>query len=168
MSTRAGKTVLAAVAAAASTFLERIAHHAGVGGSFALDPDNMHAWASVHEGGSTHARHVHAGAAISSVLYLRSPQGAGRICFSDPRGSIPPFEREICHEPRAGDLLLFPPWLAHGVAPSCGAAGASPRIALSFNVLTTARETSREPGGRTGTADWELLADSSFLMDGGG
>tara|TARA_B100000780_G_C20874777_1_gene347946 strand:+ start:396 stop:536 length:141 start_codon:yes stop_codon:yes gene_type:complete len=35
------------------------------------------------------------GAAVSGVFYLRVPPGAGRLCFFDPRGSIPPFEREV-------------------------------------------------------------------------
>ena len=67
------------------------------------------------------------------VLYLQSPQGAGCICFSDPRGSIPPFEREVCHEPQAGDLLLFPPWLALAVTVTPDTAGR--RILLSFNYV---------------------------------
>ena len=38
----------------------------------------------------------------------------------DPRGTRPPFARNrLHHAPVAGELLLFPPWLVHGVAPSC-------------------------------------------------
>ena len=40
------------------------------------------------------------GAAVSGVFYLRVPPGAGRLCFFDPRGSIPPFEREVRHVPQ--------------------------------------------------------------------
>jgi hypothetical protein len=38
----------------------------------------------------------------------------------DPRGTRPPFARNrLHHDPIAGELLLFPPWLVHGVTPSC-------------------------------------------------
>lgn len=125
MAGAAGQAVLAAVTAASASYLAQIARLAGIDPeqdrlySFytdALDADHMHAWASVHQGGSTHPRHVHAGSVVSAVLYVAVPEDAGNICFFDPRGSIPPFEREVCHSPRSGDLLLFPPWLAHAVA----------------------------------------------------
>lgn len=74
MGTPAGRAVLGAVTAAAGTFLERIVHHAGLGDvRYVLDPDHMHAWTSVHQGGSTHPRHVHAGAVISGVLESSLP-----------------------------------------------------------------------------------------------
>ena len=50
-----------------------------------------------------------------------------------------------------GELLLFPPWIVHGVAPSCDAA--APRVALSFNLMS-----SRPPEG---TCVASLLVTSS-------
>lgn len=70
----------------------------------------------MHHGGSSHPRHVHADSVASAVFYVRCPAGGGSICFFDPRGSIPPFEREIRHMPQVADLLIFPPWLSHAVS----------------------------------------------------
>ena len=139
----AAQQLLGACTAAAAGYIERIAHHGGrdigtPGEDWELDPDRMHVWASVHRGGSTHPRHIHANAAVSGVFYVRAPRGSGRICFFDPRGSVPPFEREVRHEPLAGELLLFPPWLSHAVASStmpddADADGA--RVSISFNYV---------------------------------
>mmetsp|Transcript_83959 Transcript_83959/g.146116 ORF Transcript_83959/g.146116 Transcript_83959/m.146116 type:complete len:310 (-) Transcript_83959:63-992(-) len=108
---------------------------------FSLDPDKMHIWASLHQGGSMHPRHIHYGAVVSGVFYVSAPYGAGPICFYDARGSVPPFDREIRHVPETGDLFLFPPWLGHAVMPSARFAG--PRISISFNYVDTELE-----GGR--------------------
>ena len=118
---------------------------------------------------------------MSGVFYVSVPHDAGGIAFDDPRGLRPPFSRNrLSHQPRAGELLLFPPWLHHGVAPSCRMAHGQRRIALSFNLLT-ARDASTGGGGANHThgerardartlssaaSDWELLADASFLMTG--
>mmetsp|Transcript_77 Transcript_77/g.248 ORF Transcript_77/g.248 Transcript_77/m.248 type:complete len:290 (+) Transcript_77:32-901(+) len=130
-------------------------------------------WASVHEGCSAHTPHIHENSAVSGVFYVSVPAAAGDITFDDPRGMRPPFARNrLSHTPVVGELLLFPPWLVHGVSPSCGMDDGKPRIALSFNLLS-----GRDPkvqhapsSSRAGERppDWELLSDSSFLMDGGG
>jgi hypothetical protein len=134
MACDAAQQLLAAVTAAASAYLDRISHHAGHALTTTLDPNQMHMWASIHQDSSSHAAHVHAGAVLSGVFYVRCPLGSGQICFSDPRGSIPPFEREVCHEPRAGELLIFPPWLSHAVS-STPSTVDGPRISISFNYV---------------------------------
>ena len=96
---------------------------------------------------SMHTAHVHENSAVSGVFYVRVPARSGAISFEvgcalfdsaeftstrvlttapvslspqDPRGTRPPFARNrLHHAPVAGELLLFPPWLVHGVAPSC-------------------------------------------------
>jgi len=114
----------------------------------------MFVWASVHEGCSAHVGHIHENTAVSGVFYLAVPPGSGPITFDDPRGLRPPFARNrLSHEPTAGELLLFPPWIGHSVAPSCAAT--SPRVALSFNIFTAGAE----------AENWELLADASFVGD---
>lgn len=128
----AGQEVIKAVTAAASSYIERVGFHAtGDAEATKLTPNNMHMWASVHQDGSAHPQHVHVGAVLSGVLYVRSPEGSGEIVFHDPRGSLPPFGRAVSHKPCAGDLLIFPPWLEHGVAATATVDG--PRISVSFN-----------------------------------
>ena len=93
---------------------------------------------------------------MSGVFYVSVPDGSGAITFDDPRGLRPPFSRNrLEHSPTPGEMLLFPPWLVHGVESSCAAKG-SARVSLSFNLLTT-----RAHDG--GKSDWETLADSSVV-----
>ncbi len=132
---------------------------------FFEDPSaiRMFVWAAVHERCSLHTPHVHQESAVSGVFYVSVPERSGHISFDDPRGLRPPFAaNRLVHTPSAGELLLFPPWLVHGVAPSCDAAG--PRIALSFNLMSTA-----PPEGTGGTdPNWEVLADASVVMSAEG
>lgn len=121
---------------------------------------HVFAWASVHEGCSVHVPHVHENTAISGVFYVSVPVGSGALLLNDPRGGRPPFHRnQISHVPLAGELVLFPPWLVHSVAPSCHASG--PRVSLSFNILS---EGSSSGGSSAGTTDWERLSDTSVEM----
>ena len=87
----------------------------------------LFAWGGLHEGCSRHASHFHPDAAVSGVFYLRVPAasadaggGGGAFVADDPRGPRPPFENRLRHQPRAGELLLFPPWLRHSVEPAAG------------------------------------------------
>lgn len=117
---------------------------------------HMFVWASVHEGCSVHTPHVHENTAISGVFYISVPDGSGALVLDDPRGLRPPFHRnQISHHPATGELILFPPWLLHSVAPSCSTSG--PRISLSFNIL------SEREGGQQMT-DWEVLADTNAVI----
>ena len=121
----------------------------------------LFAWAAVHRGCSQHEGHFHDKAAVSGVFYLRTSAQGGAFFAEDPRGPRFPFDGNVIrHAPRAGDLLLFPPWMRHGVDPtgqSCGerrrpqakgkgadpargeeavegAGSEAPRIAISFNL----------------------------------
>mmetsp|Transcript_56515 Transcript_56515/g.126263 ORF Transcript_56515/g.126263 Transcript_56515/m.126263 type:complete len:214 (+) Transcript_56515:479-1120(+) len=101
---------------------------------------------------------THQGSAVSGVFYVAMPPCAGGIHFRDPRGITTAFGAEntwISHTPRAGELLLFPPWLEHYVAPSCHSK--APRISLSFNLMSM----NRPSGGQ-----WEILSDASVMMNG--
>ena len=116
-------------------------------------------WAGVHRGCSHHPTHIHEDSAVSGTLYLDVPPGSGAIVFEDPRGLRPPFSRNrLTHQPEVGQLLLFPPWLSHGVQPSCdvAAAAGAARVALSFNVLSV------PIAGKSSNTDWEVLADASL------
>ena len=49
------------------------------------------AWVNVHEFGSSNVRHnhdPHAGTFMSGVLYVKCPEGCGKIRFYDPRGEL--------------------------------------------------------------------------------
>lgn len=81
--------------------------------------------------------------------------GASAIHFADPRGQIPPFERRISHEPEAGDLLCFPPWLPHEVG-SSPVSRDGPRISISFNYRDDDLEDSRRAWGEA-TASLEVV-----------
>ena len=154
MASEAAQELIEAVTAAASGYLERVAHYSGLtigrrhetDGEWQIDADDWHVWASVHETGSSHASHVHSGAKLSAVVYVRTPPGSGAICFLDPRGRLPPFERQVRHPPEVGDLLVFPPWLSHAVTSSAVDRDAGPRISVSFNLV--------EPEGSGGGARW--------------
>ena len=175
LASEAAQDLMDAICACIAGYLERIAHHASrdVGRPWTaedwaerIDPDSLHAWASVHQSGSTHPRHVHVGAVVSCVFYLSAPEGTGPICFFDPRGDIPPFERQIRHIPTEGELLIFPPWLSHAVAPTSGNSNngeeTSPRISLSFNLVDDELEGGRYGWGEA-TAGLEVVTLESDL-----
>ena len=172
LASEAAQELLDVITAVTVGYITRIAHHAGMDvgrpedleedeeWELPLDPDKLHVWASVHHGESQHPRHVHMGAAVSGVFYLRVPPGAGRLCFFDPRGCIPPFEREVRHAPQRGEVLLFPPWLSHAVGCS-GAADDGPRLSISFNYVDEELE-----GGRYGWGEATAGLDVVTLEDG--
>ncbi len=101
----------------------------------------LQAWANVNRRGHANAAHFHPGAFWSAVFYVDDggidgkPDLGGAIEFADPRGPAPVMyapnvkmgiegcvlaglqERVF---PRTGQLLLFPAWLGHSVAPYTG------------------------------------------------
>ena len=144
---------------------------AGPDAADALGPDTeLFMWAAVHSvhDRTGHAPHIHEHAAVSGVFYVAAPEGSGDITFDDPRGLRPPFARNrLSHSPRPGELLLFPPWVGHAVAPSaCTANASAPRVSLPFNVFVGGRGArhGHAPVGGGRTADWELLADASVTL----
>ena len=103
------------------------------------------AWANVNEDGHYNRHHTHANNHWSGVYYvdLGEPDAAvtpnGAIEFIDPRPAV-----GVCEipgaaavttwtlQPEAGELLLFPSWLRHGVLPFHGA---GQRISIAFNLM---------------------------------
>lgn len=95
---------------------------------------SLHAWASISNTESAfHAIHTHPDSLISGVYYVSVPSGAGKIIFHDPRGPFVPFENTFELTPAEGDLVLFPAWLPHTVAPS-QLSNVRPRISIAFNL----------------------------------
>ncbi len=105
-------------------------------------------WATVHTSCMAHLHHVHENSAVSGVYYVSAPPGSGDLILEDPRGAHPPFGLRHVVTPRPGLAVLFPAWLVHGVAPSCGLTADNPRISLSFNVV----------------GDWKRTNDATALL----
>ena len=112
----------------------------------------VEAWANVSAGGHSNLAHVHGGAFWSVVYYVRVGEGAGgQLVFNDPRmpglrmyapalrfkGSGP--EQVARLRPKAGQMLMFPAWLSHGVDPWDGDES---RISIAMN-LSVARPVPR-------------------------
>ena len=112
------------------------------------EPLNIFMWASVHDSCMSHLAHTHPNTTVSGVYYVSVPPGSGDLIFEDPRGALPPFGNRHIVKPRAGQVVLFPSWLVHAVAPSCGLAADNPRISLSFNVI----------------GDWARTNDATALL----
>eukprot|EP00730_Choanoeca_flexa_P014332 TRINITY_DN6230_c0_g1_i1.p1 TRINITY_DN6230_c0_g1~~TRINITY_DN6230_c0_g1_i1.p1 ORF type:complete len:283 (+),score=35.94 TRINITY_DN6230_c0_g1_i1:35-883(+) len=91
---------------------------------------SLHAWATVHEDCTSHLLHTHPNHQVSGVVYIAMPEDAGPIQFYDPRGPRPPFDGVVTIQPAAGDVVLFPSWLAHQVMPT---PGSHRRISIAFN-----------------------------------
>ena len=100
-------------------------------------------WGVSLTAGNSQELHVHPTAHISGVYYVAAPPGAldekstdGKIRFYDPRprANMNQLFTQITRHseaPSPGDLLLFPSWLEHSVAPF---QGEGERICIAFNV----------------------------------
>lgn len=102
------------------------------------------AWANVNGDGDYNRHHSHANNHWSGVYYVElgtpapevSPNGA--IEFQDPRPAVGVYDLPGAQslatwtiQPEAGELLLFPSWLRHGVLPF---RGSGTRISVAFNL----------------------------------
>mmetsp|Transcript_12437 Transcript_12437/g.26468 ORF Transcript_12437/g.26468 Transcript_12437/m.26468 type:complete len:316 (-) Transcript_12437:16-963(-) len=92
-------------------------------------------WAAVQRGpGAYHAFHVHEGVIVSGVYYSNCPSGCAPLILKKPSGGNTfdainsdhqrynseqdgdGIEKEdVIIHPKEGQLVLFPPWLSHGV-----------------------------------------------------
>ena len=109
---------------------------------------DIYMWAGVHFGCIAHLAHIHPGSAVSGTYYVNVPSGSGALVIGDPRGMLPPFGNRYIHHPVAGEVIMFPSWIRHEVAPSCEVSERNPRIALSFNVV----------------GDWSTTTDATSLF----
>ena len=106
-------------------------------------------WANVSPPGALNMSHAHPGVLWAAVYYVDmggAGSEGGELYFEDPRFPVPlmrmPGFRMLgidgqpqVHERRwptqAGDLVLFPAWLRHGVRPH---EGAGERISVAMNI----------------------------------
>jgi uncharacterized protein (TIGR02466 family) len=108
------------------------------GGRLALDS----LWVSVLKSGAGHSGHIHPHAALSGVIYVTAPKGAGALRLEDPRLPLmmaaPPRRADapessrafVTLDPAPGAIFIWESWLRHEVL--AGAAKAA-RVSVSFN-----------------------------------
>ena len=113
-------------------------------------PTMINMWAVVAPRYGFNRSHIHPGSLWSGVYYVKAPDGAGRIIFTEPRTEVRltqlEFERpgrerpesweQVYFDPIEGRTILFPSWLVHEVEPNmCTLEGnAGDRISVSFNI----------------------------------
>jgi hypothetical protein len=112
---------------AAARYLERLGGELPAGGKAV-------AWTAVHRNGDYHGPHTHTGELVVAVFYARVPSGSGELLLFDPRGSLPPFGRHQRIAVEAGQLVLFPAWLAHSATPTLLDASEGARVMFAFNL----------------------------------
>lgn len=109
-------------------------------------------WANISPPGALNMLHAHPGVLWAAVFYAdmgtpaASGEVGGELFFEDPRFPVPlmrlpgfrqigidgqPQQVEHRVAPQAGDLLLFPAWLRHGVRPHLGT---GERISVAMNI----------------------------------
>jgi uncharacterized protein (TIGR02466 family) len=105
----------------------------------------VEAWANVNHKGDSNAAHIHGGCAWSGVYYVAadpSPSCGGELYFMDPRTSAlmvtHPYNvfktgNRMALKPAAGNMVIFPSFLYHGVDPYYGE---TPRISIAFNLAS--------------------------------
>lgn len=77
-------------------------------------------WVEVFRYGDAHRPRVRTGAATSGIFYARyssSKEGKQKIAFEDARGINPPFGKTHNHQPKEGEIQIFPSWASHFVTP---------------------------------------------------
>ena len=112
----------------------------------------LNAWANVNRLGQGNEFHTHPGAYWSATYYVRdggageNPELGGEFEIQDPRGVAPAMLAPMLAfrtaggqsvgaseviVPRAGNLVMFPSWLSHGVRPYHGQ---DVRISIAVNL----------------------------------
>lgn len=100
-------------------------------------------WAAVQRGpGAHHKDHVHEGVVVSGVYYAAVPPQSAPLLLKRPPEDIMPSSDDndddddvVTIHPREGQLILFPPWVPHGVPPSSSDSRLEqPRVSFAFNL----------------------------------
>ena len=106
-------------------------------------------WAAVQRGkGAYHADHVHEGALVSGVYYAAVPYGSAPLVLRRPKADETRMDEaqtqsddisdDAVISPTEGHLILFPPWVEHGVPfpeeQHNVDSNNLPRVSFAFNV----------------------------------
>ena len=92
------------------------------------DAVSFHPWAAVNKYEMNHEEHDHEDARFSGVYYVKVPENAGSLTFSDPRSN---FHSDMEIHPQPGEFVMFPSWLRHRVSTTFNQT--HERIAIAFN-----------------------------------
>lgn len=105
----------------------------------------QNSWAVKHHKNDSAQGHIHQNSLLSGVVYLKTDEQSGEICFHKPTGLTNifhesvniPFEENLSHNsdnwcitPKPGDILIFPSHLYHSVRPNKSYID---RYSLAFN-----------------------------------
>ena len=101
----------------------------------------MHnAWGNINYKMGWNAPHLHNGCFYSGVFYIKADGDEGAIRFLDTHAkvvgnmaSLPRMRESVIHQPRTGDLYLFPSGALHMVEPNTTD---KERYSISFNLET--------------------------------
>jgi uncharacterized protein (TIGR02466 family) len=104
-------------------------------------------WSAVQRGkGAYHQDHVHEGVLVSGVYYAAVPDGSAPLVLRRPvdvhgngfvaEGHDDDDDDDFILQPSEGQLVIFPPWLLHGVPLSSNNEESSglPRVSFAFNL----------------------------------
>lgn len=102
-------------------------------------------WANITGPKNRHPIHIHPNSLLSGVVYLKTPKDCAPLILHDPRPSARIFEPEYEngnylnmalyeHKPKAGDVLIWPSWLPHGIEKGYND-DSEDRVVISFNVM---------------------------------
>ena len=138
-------------------------------------------WAAIQKGqGAYHKDHVHEGVILSGVYYAKTPTGCAPLVLHKPilhpDGSFGYTRREnlesntrklqssesddvIIMNPKEGQVIIFPPWLLHGVpnveTDSDESNFQEPRVSFAFNLS----------GAYAGGDPWSLTQESIIYFE---
>ena len=93
-------------------------------------------WVNVNQRGDYNVAHKHAGATLSVVFWISTPENCGEIIFNHPSdfSFIPEIYDDLRptwkYKPKQGSMLIFPSYLLHFVEPS---ETDDKRISIAFN-----------------------------------
>ena len=99
-------------------------------------------WLNVLQPGGSQFMHTHANSFVSGIVYITRPEAGSSTVFRKPGGGEFVFKHDVPEghyssdtwvvpEVNAGDLVLYPSYLMHGVPPNEG----PERITVAFNAI---------------------------------
>ena len=95
-------------------------------------------WMTLSEKESYAHTHMHTEADLSGVFYVRTTGNDGQLFFENPNKVsrcshvFRHIQDRIYYKPEVGKLILFPPWLEHGVQKN---STEGERVSVSFNIV---------------------------------
>lgn len=128
----------------------------------------------VRKKGAYHADHVHEGALVSGVYYASVPSGSAPLVLRRPKANENQQTKnddyddqvsDVIISPAEGNLILFPPWVEHGVPLAAeqqdkveDSSINHPRVSFAFNV-TGAVVLGNDPWSVTRLKQYDFFVD---------